>query len=200
MEPDSIDLSSTETSITASWNSIGNSIVYEVELEQIGSSSFFQFITETRDSTIIIEYFMGKKYLYIFSISKENTNLVQVEIDSSMQQQIKLFRQSIVNRDRDIYSRLAFELYEILINPIKEINSIKKIIIIPDGILGYIPFEVLLTEKIEDNNSNYKNYPYLIKDYQISYSYSATLLIENNKIKEQEKDIDFVGFAPVYFK
>jgi len=152
------------------------------------------------DSTLIIEYFMGKKHLYIFSITKDSSNLVQMDIDSLLHQKIKSLRLSIVNRDRNNYSRLAYELYEILINPVKDINTIKKIIIIPDGILGYIPFEVLLTKKIEDKNSDYKNYPYLIKDYQISYSYSATLLIENNKIKVQQKDLDFVGFAPVNFK
>ena len=149
---------------------------------------------------MIIEYFMGEKHLYIISISKYNSNIVQMEIDSLFYQKINSLRQSIVNRDKNNYSRLAYELYENLIYPVKDNNSIKKLIIIPDGILGYIPFEVLLTEKTEKENSDYKNYPYLIKDYQISYSYSATLLIENNKIKKQHKDLEFVGFAPVNFK
>ena len=152
------------------------------------------------DSTMIIEYFLGEKQLYIISISKYNSNIVQMEIDSLFYQKINSLRQSIVNRDKNNYSRLAYELYENLIYPVNDNNSIKKLIIIPDGILGYIPFEVLLTEKTEKENSDYKNYPYLIKDYQISYSYSATLLIENNKIKKQHKDIDFVAFAPVNFK
>ena len=79
-----------------------------------------------------------------------------------------------------------------------KLNWGEKLIIIPDGILGYVPFEALLTEKPPrpDAMSAYK---YLIQDHQISYCYSATLLKEmRNKIHYQEPTQKLLAMAPFF--
>jgi len=52
--------------------------------------------------------------------------------------------------------------------------------IIPDGVLGYLPFDALLTNK---KDTTFKAFPYLIHQYEINYSYSATLLQEMSAYK-----------------
>jgi CHAT domain-containing protein len=62
-------------------------------------------------------------------------------------------------------------LYQELIGPIKDkFGSIKRLIIIPDGNLNYLPFEALVGQGRIDHPK------YLIKDFRISYAPSATAL------------------------
>jgi CHAT domain-containing protein len=48
------------------------------------------------------------------------------------------------------------------------------LIIVPDGVLGLIPFEALLSG-VPKRLNNFGTYPYLLNDHTISYAYSATL-------------------------
>ncbi|HSK70059.1 MAG TPA: CHAT domain-containing protein, partial [Pyrinomonadaceae bacterium] len=70
--------------------------------------------------------------------------------------------------------KLAAELYQILISPIKEnLDKNKEIFLIPDKFLFRLPFATLFSEK------------YLIEDYLISYAPSANVfLICSKKAKE----------------
>jgi CHAT domain-containing protein len=86
-------------------------------------------------------------------------------------------------------------------------NKIENLIIRPDGDLAKLPFETLFTEKYTATWTNWQNktyfseMPYLIKKYNISYNYSATLFAQTEKNKLQNKNIakyDWVGFAPVF--
>jgi CHAT domain-containing protein len=52
-----------------------------------------------------------------------------------------------------------------------------KLVIIPDGVLNYLPFETLLTEIKKDNKKIlYSDLPFLVKKYPVSYVQSASVL------------------------
>ncbi len=88
-------------------------------------------------------------------------------------------------------------LYQQLLAPIAaEVDLPKKLVIVPDRDLGYIPFDVLLKE-IPSFPQNFKEHQYLIKDHQISYCYSATLLHEMQQ-KKSNASGGFLGFAPTF--
>ncbi|MCP4442388.1 MAG: CHAT domain-containing protein [Aureispira sp.] len=80
-----------------------------------------------------------------------------------------------------LYQNSAQYFYQIFIQPalakVKN-SSAKQLIVVPDKNLGHLPFEVFLTEQ-PDKEMDYANYSYLLKEYSISYSYSATLLVLN---------------------
>ncbi|MEL6561814.1 MAG: CHAT domain-containing protein, partial [Bacteroidota bacterium] len=65
-----------------------------------------------------------------------------------------------------------------------EDNSQKDLIIIPHGELWNLNFDLLLTEETTSNNP--KDFPYLLKDYNISYANSATLLFQDS-FKEKQR-------------
>uniref|UniRef100_UPI003BA74981 CHAT domain-containing protein n=1 Tax=Emticicia sp. TaxID=1930953 RepID=UPI003BA74981 len=80
---------------------------------------------------------------------------------------------------------LSAELYDVLIKPIeKAIEGKKRLIIIRDAELNYLPFEVLAKQKDD----------YLLKKYIISYAYSASLLLPVKR--EQKQGSGLLGFAP----
>ncbi len=149
----------------------------------------------------LLEYFVGTVYIYIYIVNKDHFTMERVDNDDHFNQHIKTFRQA---NSRDSYETktkayydIAYKLYQKLIAPIAK-HLKEKLIIIPDGILGYLPFEALLVEPVE-NIHDWKNHHYLIKDHQISYCYSATLLREMKNKKHKKKPTkSMLAFAPYY--
>jgi len=65
------------------------------------------------------------------------------------------------------YERPLSDLYEILIQPIeRELSGKKRLVIVPHGMLHYLPFQALLS----------KEGKYLIESFGMSYLPSATVL------------------------
>jgi CHAT domain-containing protein len=124
--------------------------------------------------TILIEYFIGMENRFIFLVTKEKVLAVPLEVDSKILfQKIREFRDRAVEGitlDRlfsKAYERPLSDLYEILIQPIeKEILGKKNLIIVPHGMLHYLPFQALLS----------RDRKYLIESFSISYLPSATVL------------------------
>ncbi len=166
------------------------------------------------NDTKLISYFVGKNYLYAFFISKKYKQFYQLPKKESFQSQIKslcnyfsLFSSSNVNFQQQgvDYQKYASELQQfytdilapILASPIANRNSlfqqfnppkVSKLIIIPDDLLNFIPFDALLTEAPKHVNK-FNAYPYLLKKYAISYAPCATLFAQKNNyfFKNNEK-------------
>lgn len=87
-------------------------------------------------------------------------------------------------------------LYNILIKPLeKGIVGKKNLIVIPDGILNYLPFETLVAHPYS-KGTTFQNASYLVNKFSISYHYSATLLL-NTDVKKVHHS-SFMGVAPVF--
>lgn len=71
--------------------------------------------------------------------------------------------------------------------------------LIPDGVLGYIPFDALLTKTISKAHENqFQHYPYLGLEQTICYAFSATFLHELMQSKTQAKENQLLAFAPSF--
>ena len=80
-------------------------------------------------------------------------------------------------------------------------EDISELIIIPDGILGVIPFEALTTEQYSGDIMAFKDYPFLIKNYKINYFYSAALFLKSLENGNKKKGVDnWLGLAPIFSK
>ncbi|KDN56675.1 CHAT domain-containing protein [Flavobacterium seoulense] len=67
------------------------------------------------------------------------------------------------------FKKVAFSSYKVLQLPIN--SNYKNLIIIPDGILNFLPFEALITQ--ESNTTNFAKMHYLLNDYNIGYHFSS---------------------------
>jgi CHAT domain-containing protein len=93
--------------------------------------------------------------------------------------------------------KAGMKLYSNLIGPVKDkLKNIKKIIIIPDRNLHYLPFESLVIEEFSGKVR------YLIEGFCISYAPSISSLINLlSRKKPSKREVKFLGFAdPVYLK
>ena len=160
------------------------------------------------DKTALLEYFVGDSAIYILSVQKERSKLYKVNKPKIWEQTFENFRQSLTLKDATqsitldaLFVQSASQIHKWLL---KEVlanlsDNITILQIIPDGVLNYIPFGVLLTQQDTSATINYKTLPYLIKEKAIGYSYSAALWLEQQQDELTTKDrITYAGFAPEY--
>jgi len=163
-------------------------------------------IMEALDSDqVLIEYSMSDTCLFIFVIAKDEFFITKTKIDSVFHKQVRVLSEFL--RDNDFanntlpqylaYTEAAYALYQSFLLPVEEQIKGKKLLIIPDGELGYIPFEALLTEPPSKERMDYRNLPYLIYKYRTNYSYSATLYFSEQE-KRTDPDKQLLAFAPTY--
>ncbi len=132
------------------------------------------------DSTTVVEFFTSDSITYAFAISKQHTK-VQKLVTPNLTGQIEKFRKHITSKELQEYKTLGQNLYTQLLALIKNQLVGDQLIIIPDGALWHLNFELLLTQNTTSNNPI--KLPYLLKDFAISYANAANLLFARNKNK-----------------
>jgi CHAT domain-containing protein len=85
-----------------------------------------------------------------------------------------------------------------LIRPFENRIKGKRLIIIPDGELGYLSFDMLLAERPAQKPESYHNLNWLINDYPLSYSSSATIFFEQLNLRSKKVRKNLLAFAPSY--
>lgn len=155
----------------------------------------------------MLEFFEGEENVYLFYIEKNHFNCFEIQKDFPLEKWINVLRNGLyyyglANNDvsqgyNDSYVLYAHELYKKFFAPILEVEKMpSKLLIVPDGVLGYLPFEALLSE-IPEKKERFKTFQYLIRDYQFSFSYSATMLEEISKRNNRAKK-GLLAFAPIF--
>ena len=137
----------------------------------------------------LLEYFVGDSSIFIFRIEKDYYEVKEVKRDFPLEEWVQQLRDNISQPlpfAYEAYLEVAPKLYEKLIAPVAE-GLPEQLVIVPDGILGYIPFEALLMGKPDVNNLYAaERLPYLLREHQVSYCYSATLLKEMKEKKHRK--------------
>lgn len=158
---------------------------------------------------ILLEYFVGDKYIYIFKIYPHKKEFFQRPIPPNYEEFVYNLRSALTNYDlieehpQWAYQTLVaashkfyLEFFAPLISPT---DDIEKITIIPDGMLNYIPFEVLIEKRPKAHQMkerDYKNLAFILKKYSINYNYSSTLWMKNKQENQLHNNGKCLGFAP----
>jgi len=159
----------------------------------------------------VLEYFfeeptnsVDKGELILFCVTSDSVKLVKQSLDKSFSKSIQAFHDFLINpkyldtkkKDYVDYSLAAFGLYKKLIEPVADKIKGKSLTIIPHDKLSYIPFDALISQVPDTARMNFRNLNYLVKDYAISYAYSATLLFESESKKKANHKL--LIFSPEY--
>jgi len=152
--------------------------------------------------TALLQYFAGDGTVYGFAVTRETADWFAIPREAKLNDLIQALAKSLQNVTmKTDYLRSAASLHHILVKPLEtHLANKPKWIIIPDGELHQIPFEALLTEAVNPQSAaDYRTLPYLLKQHEISYHYSATLFLKSVKEKSPDSyDNLFAGFAPVF--
>ena len=165
----------------------------------------------SKEPGALIEYFWGEEALFVFKISGEGISGIPLKNVDSISQKISALRQNLENPDFSPAALSAFVeqgqfLYDNLLKPILNSDSYKSLTIVPDGLLSYLPFEILLTNDSQNPEAEitprmvsptYRNLPYLLKEKVIGYAFSASLLMQD--LPPFQKGSQFLAaYAPSY--
>lgn len=155
--------------------------------------------------TDLISYFVGDHNSYVFHINATQITVRKIEDAAKLQQKAsdlfgllnsKLGFQKNPQTAYEKFTTQSFALYQIILQPELQQSVSNKLIIVPDGLLSYLPFDILLTQPVESSVRDYKTLPYLLKDYALSYSPSVTIKVRSGETSKATHG--YLGFAPKY--
>lgn len=118
-----------------------------------------------------VEYFLADGFSLAFVITSNSARLVELAPAESFQPAIAQLIGNLKKYDSDFSFEPALELYQTLLAPL-ELPENATLIIVPDGQLSLIPFEVLLEKT--PAGKEYRQWDFLLKKHRIHYSFSAS--------------------------
>lgn len=149
-------------------------------------------------NSVLVEYFVGDSVIHIFTISRDDFEVTSARKDSLLTQRVESLLAAMTKEKYGEYVQQAHEIFRELIAPVTKHIAGKSLLIIPDGVLSYLPFEALLTEEAAGNKEDYQALSFLIDTCSISYAYSASLWLEAKRGERYPTKSDFIAFAPIF--
>lgn len=152
------------------------------------------------DSAMLVSYFVAEDYLYANYISKDTFAIYKQVKTDNYDKMIMAFRNSILYKIKKSYTDMGQRMYDQLF-PGEIPKGVNSLIVVLDGVMATIPFEALLNGPAHDQQT-YEEMPYLVKDYTVSYTFSANLLYKtfrNEKTIRPKASKDGFIIAPVKF-
>lgn len=150
-------------------------------------------------NSVLLEYSIGDSASWVFAITADSAAAFEVPSAKKLDGQIHDYREVLLKPDvtfqtleqaHNKYVTQAQTLYSELIRPVEAIlNGKQRILLATDGALSYLPFESLLTKRENSKTIHFESLPYLVRDYEIYYVPSATVLasvIKNNHEKSDQ--------------
>lgn len=134
---------------------------------------------QLNNGTALIEYFVGEEQLFVFTVTKTGFDYLAMNKPENFDQYTWSFREQLQSQINatDQFLVKSYQLYQWLLEkPLAKplVQGIDHLVIIPDGVLLQLPFDVL----VQDSNPSPS---YLLRKYSISYAYSNQLLFKPEK-------------------
>ena len=146
---------------------------------------------EIPKNTTVIRYLFIEEDLYVLIITKTDKKIYKLDFENGQQ-----FINKLTSNRFDIneINLQLQELYKLLWQPFADKVTTDNVIIIPDGTLFNLSFEILTPTRI----NSFKEFATssLLAKYNISYNYSLFLLGGHKNIKHFNNN--FVAFAPEF--
>ncbi len=166
----------------------------------------------------LVEYFVGEAHIYYFVLTPDSLFFDRIDKLFPLDGWVAQLRDGMQGYSQtgdhyreynDLYVEAATYLYKKLWEQLTP-YLLHRVIVVPDGVLNYLPFEVLLRQ-VPDDSGRFKSHEYILREHILSYCYSATLLremMEKNRVVTHPLPGVFAplyavgnncGFAPLHF-
>lgn len=152
------------------------------------------------EKELVVQLFEGDSAMVAMAISKDTSFLYGVGSSEKMLMLTEDYLSHLKNFNPEDQANsldsLGSILYTSLIKPaIDSQKNIELLTVIPDGILQYLPFELLISDDTLIHNSP----NYLIEDFAIRYGYSnTTLLSATSHAKRKRTTKPLLAVGPSY--
>ena len=167
----------------------------QIPIENIHSEKLFKQLES--DKAILISYFYGSDRLYSFALENHAIKLTVLENDAKSKILTSEFLEFFsdankITNDVNRYHTTAHKFYNYLKLPKK--SKTENLIILPDGILNFVPFEALITK--HKPTSNFAEMSYFLHDYRIAYNNSVYFYLAKKPFQFKKETI--LGVFPIF--
>ncbi|MEY3445161.1 MAG: hypothetical protein RLZZ519_3442, partial [Bacteroidota bacterium] len=158
-----------------------------------------------REQTLVIEYFWGRKSVYALVVNGSGASFRRLCSSVSVTQSASTLAASLANWDWILTDPATAEsvlrstgslLSDSLLKPIFGQKPPERLLCIPDGVLGLLPLEALpIPGKPLDGGM--AAFPYLIRQTEVWYAWSAALLLGPKSGLPAPKNKQVLAMAPM---
>ena len=152
----------------------------------------------------ILEYFWGEESRFLMLLTGDQMRFVKLDIPNEEEKELQTFLSSLRDRNlsveggkeaRNTLRTASRKWHQLLIGPVKDLlaEADSSWLIIPDGPLSYLPFDVLLEDDRAANS--YYDFPWLGKRVAIFYNHSLQIWDEETHSFSGK---GLAAFAPSY--
>jgi len=157
------------------------------------------------EGTALLEYVLLRESGVVFVVTREEFRAVRLGSAKTIREYVEKLREAVAAGPRrgafSNYVLHARWLYQELVQPVEAwIEGKRELIIVPDGILYYLPFELLLTSA-EGMGGDPRRLPYLVRKYAVRYVPSASVWVGLGRPEAERREWEktLVAYAdPVY--
>jgi CHAT domain-containing protein len=139
--------------------------------------------------TALCEYSLGEAP-YLFVVTREGITTHRLAAEATVSREVGRLREAVrlpSRTRRGAYLRAGRRLYDLLIAPARaELATKRRLVIVPDRSLAYLPFEALLAEDVPATTLD-AGLPYLLRRFSVAYVPSASTLASLRQRRSEAK-------------
>jgi CHAT domain-containing protein/uncharacterized protein HemY len=134
------------------------------------------------DGATLVQYALGEHRSFVWVLTPQSLIMKALPRRAEIERQVRRYRRILTAHPKGseaiaLYQQYAQRMYVLLIRPIeRHLAGERQLVIVPDGILHYLPFETLQGRRR------------LVEDYTISYVPSASVLGSLRQRQKQRQD------------
>lgn len=150
-----------------------------------------------KQNAVMAAYFFGREKLFLFTVDHRKIRLDFLGSSKQLKPQLIRFigqfsDPGTISDDPLAYNERAHALYKALHLPRKE--NAPNLVIVPDGLLSFLPFEALVTHKTA--TPDFAKMNYLLHDFATAYSNSAGFYMNQAPFKQGKASV--LGVFPLF--
>ncbi|MBD2493059.1 CHAT domain-containing protein [Nostoc sp. FACHB-280] len=148
------------------------------------------------DDTLLLEYLLGEEHSYLWLVSKTGVSSYQLPKLSEIEPLARKFSTAVSSPNPSLRDRqLSQQLSQILLGQVANQLGQKRLLIVADGILQYIPFNALP----HPNSPADKPEPLLVKHEIVGLPSVSTLAVIRNRQNSRKPSKSLAIFADPVF-
>ena len=128
----------------------------------------------------LLDYTYNKDLLLIIGIDHNQVIIKETKLNDSFAQFVPEYLMLLNEQTGSHFKRLqelAFYFYQLLVNPFEDYITGKDLVIIPDGIIGYLPFDTFVRDSVEPKRKHFNDLDLLLKHHATRYISSFRQMI-----------------------
>ncbi len=146
----------------------------------------------------LLEYFLDGDSAFVLLLSRQKRRFYRLPVPGLAEKLLQL-RRATAYQTPDFFA-LNHEMYQSLVAPLADELQGERLAIVPDDVMAYLPFELLLTAPAGPGEPRHDTLPYLIRKFSIRYFFSANtaLQAQRNELEAGRGNGQLLGLAPEF--